>query len=101
VCQTLRIPSFERRATGYEQRVVLIGTIVGVCVLLLVLGFLVPRLSLRPQHGVDRGLNAGGRAGREAPGPIGRLISRSFRGSRKAADRSASTGRRARGKLPL
>jgi hypothetical protein len=81
--------------------VLLIATIVGVCLVLLVLGFLVPRLSIRPQHGIDRGLDAGRRAGAEAPGLLGRLLSRSFRGSRKAADRSASTGRRARGKLPL
>jgi hypothetical protein len=36
-----------------------IGVIVGVCVLLLILGFLLPRLSRRPQRGVDRALEAG------------------------------------------
>jgi hypothetical protein len=78
-----------------------IAAIVGVCVLLLVLGFLVPRLSRGPQRGVDRGLGAGQRAGGWAPGPIGRLLSKSFGSSRKATNKSASTGRRARGKLPL
>ncbi|MFN2617374.1 MAG: DUF6411 family protein [Thermoleophilaceae bacterium] len=79
----------------------LIAAIVGVCLLLLVLGFLAPRLSSRPQHGVDRGLDAGARTGAKAPGLLGRLLSGGFRTSRKATDKSASTGRRGRGKLPL
>jgi hypothetical protein len=79
----------------------LIAAIVGVCLLLLVLGFLAPRLSSGPQRGVDRGLDAGARTGGKAPGILGRLLSKSFRTSRKASDKSASTGRRGRGKLPL
>jgi hypothetical protein len=78
-----------------------IAFIVGVCILLLVLGFLVPRLSFGPQRGVDRTLGAGQRAGGKAPGPIGKLFSKGFGTSRKATNKSASTGRRARGKLPL
>jgi hypothetical protein len=50
---------------------------------------------------VDRTLGVGQRAGGKAPGPIGRLFSKSFGTSRKATNKSASTGRRARGKLPL
>jgi Family of unknown function (DUF6411) len=78
-----------------------IGAIVAVCVVLLILGFLVPRLSRGPQEGVDRTLGVGQRAGGRAPGPIGRLFSKSFGTSRKATNKSASTGRKARGKLPL
>jgi Family of unknown function (DUF6411) len=78
-----------------------IAIIVGVCILLLVLGFLVPRLSSGPQRGVDRSLGVGQRAGGKAPGPIGRLFSKSFGTSRKATNKSASLGRRGRGKLPL
>lgn len=78
-----------------------IAVIVGVCVLLLILGFLVPRLSRGPQRGVDRSLGVGQRAGGKAPGPLGRLFSKSVGTSRKATNRSASTGRRARRKLPL
>jgi hypothetical protein len=78
-----------------------IVAIVAACIVLLVLGFLLPRLSFRPQRGVDRTLGAGQRAGGRAPGPIGKLFSKSFGTSRKATNRSASTGRRARGKLPL
>jgi hypothetical protein len=78
-----------------------IAIIVGACIVLLVLGFLVPRLSFWPQRGVDRTLGVGQRAGGKAPGPIGRLLSKSFGTSRKATNRSASAGRRGRSKLPL
>jgi hypothetical protein len=78
-----------------------IAIIVGICVVLLILGFLAPRASWWPQKGVDRSLSAGQRAGGRAPGPLGRLFSKGFGTSRKAADKSASTGRQGRGKLPL
>ena len=79
----------------------LIAGIVAVCLILLVLGFLVPRLSRGPQRGVDSTLNAGQRAGGKAPGPLGKLFSKSFGSSRKAADKSAGAGRKGRDKLPL
>jgi hypothetical protein len=75
--------------------------IVAVCLVLLVLAFLLPRASWWPQRGVDRGLGAGARAGSKAPGFLGRLFSKGFSTSQKAADKSASTGRRGRSKLPL
>ena len=78
-----------------------IAIIVAVCVVLAVLGFLLPRLSIKPQMGVDRTLGAGQRTGGKAPGPIGKLFSKGFGTSRKATNKSASTGRRARRKMPL
>jgi Family of unknown function (DUF6411) len=78
-----------------------IAIIVVICVVLLVLGFLVPRLSSHPQRGVDRTLGVGQRAGGKAPGPLGKLFSKMFGTSRKATNKSASTGRKARGKMPL
>jgi hypothetical protein len=78
-----------------------IALIVAVCIVLLLLAFLMPRLSRHPQHGVDRTLGVGQRAGGKAPGPIGKLLSKSFGHSRKATNKSAATGRNARGKLPL
>ena len=77
----------------------LIAAIVVVCVLLLVLGFLVPRLSRGPQRGVDKTLTRGQGVARKAPGPLGRLLAKPFGSSRRAADRSAAAGRRARGKV--
>ena len=78
-----------------------IAVIAGVCILLLILGFLVPRLSHKPQRGVDKTLTAGQAAGSKAPGRLGRWLQKPFSSSRKAADKSASAGRRARGKSPV
>ena len=78
-----------------------IAVIIGVCLVLLVLGFLLPRLSRYPQRGVDKTLGAGQKAGSEAPGPLGRLLQKAFGTSRRATNKSAETGRRGRGKLPL
>ncbi len=75
--------------------------IIAVCIVLLVLAFLLPRLSIWPQKGVDKTLGAGQRAGGKAPGPLGKLFSKMFGTSRKATNKSASTGRRARGKTPV
>ena len=75
--------------------------IVGICIVLLILGFLVPRLSRGPQRGVDKSLGMGQRAGSKAPGLLGRLLQKPFSSSRKAADKSASLGRRGREKAPL
>ena len=78
-----------------------IAIIAGVCVILLVLAFLVPRLSHGPQRGVDRGLGAGQRGAGKAPGPLGRLLQKPFSSSRKASNKSAGAGRRGRDKLPM
>lgn len=78
-----------------------IAVIAAVCVVLLLLAFLLPRLSSHPQRGVDRTLGVGQRAAGTAPGFLGRLFQRPFGSSRRATNGSASMGRRARGKLPL
>ena len=79
----------------------LIAAVVGICVLLLVLGFLVPTLSNRAKRGSDKGFSLGQRAGGKAPGPIGRLLSKSFGKSQRATDKSHSAGKRARSKAPF
>jgi hypothetical protein len=78
-----------------------IGGIIAICIILLVLAFLLPRLSRGPQRGVDRTLGVGQSVGSKAPGPIGKLFSKSFGTSRKATNKSASGGRKARDKTPL
>jgi hypothetical protein len=75
--------------------------IVAVCIVLLVLAFLLPRLSRHPQRGVDSALGVGQRTGGKAPGLVGRLLQKPFSSSRRATNKSAATGRRGRGKLPL
>jgi hypothetical protein len=79
----------------------IIGGIVAICALLLIFAFLAPRLSRWPQKGVDETLDAGSRGASHAPGRLGRWLSKPFRSSEKAADKSASAGRRGRAKLPL
>lgn len=77
----------------------LIGVVVAICVILFVLALLAPRLSRKPQAAVDRGFGAGARAASHAPGPLGRWLPKPFRSSRRAADKSASAGRKTRHKV--
>lgn len=79
----------------------IIGGVIAICILLLFLAFLAPRLSRYPQQGVNKGLGMGSRAGSKAPGKLGGWLSKPFNKSMKATDKSASTGRNARSKLPL
>jgi len=79
----------------------LIGGIIAICIILLVLAFLFPRLSSHPQRGVDRTLSTGQRGAGSAPGFLGRLLQKPFASSRRATNKSAGMGRRGRGKLPV
>jgi hypothetical protein len=78
-----------------------VAAVLGFCVLLLILAFLVPRLSRPVQSAGDRTLGAGQRAGGSAPGVLGRLFQKPFQSSRKAVNKSGSAGRRGRSKLPV
>jgi uncharacterized protein DUF6411 len=77
-----------------------IGAIVAVCVVLLILAFVFPRLSRHPQRGVDSTLSVGQKAGGTLPGFLGRWAQKPFGSSRKATNKSAAAGRKGRGKLP-
>lgn len=79
----------------------LIAAVVGLCVLLAILGFLIPSMSNKARRGSDKGFSLGQRAGGKAPGPIGRLLGKSFGKSQQAADKSHDAGRRARSKMPF
>jgi hypothetical protein len=79
----------------------LIAAVVVICILLLILGFLAPRLSNHARRGSDRGFSIGRRAGGKAPGPIGRLLSKSFGKSQSAADKSHAAGKKARSRAPF
>jgi hypothetical protein len=78
----------------------IIGAIVVVCIVLLVLAFVFPRLSRHPQRGVEGALGVGQRAGGSLPGFLGRWAQKPFGKSRKATSKSAAAGRKGRGKLP-
>jgi hypothetical protein len=79
----------------------LIAGVIALCVLLAILGFLLPRLSDHARRGADKGFSTGARAGSKAPGPIGRLLSKSFGTSQRAADKSHTAGKKARFKSPF
>ena len=79
----------------------LIAGIVAVCIVLLVLAFLAPRLSHHPQRGVSKTLGVGERAGGSLPGRLGDWARKPFSSSQKATSKSASAGRKGRGKMPV
>ena len=78
-----------------------IGGVIAICIVLFVVGFLVPRFSHKPQREAQQGLHVFGRGASKAPGPLGRWLPKPFRTSARAAGKSASAGRRARSKAPL
>ena len=78
-----------------------IAAVIAICIVLLILAFLAPRLSSKPQSGVNRAFGTGGNVAGKAPGPLGRWLRKPFSSSQKAANKSASAGRKGRGKMPL
>lgn len=78
-----------------------IAVIVVVCIVLLVLAFLLPKLSRYPQRGVDKTLSVPQGVASKAPGKLGEWLQKPFSSSRKATNKSAQGGRKARGKSPL
>ena len=79
----------------------LIAGVIAICIILLVLAFLAPRLSSKPQSGVNRVFSAGGNTAGKAPGPLGRWLRKPFSSSQKASNKSAAAGRKGRSKMPL
>jgi Family of unknown function (DUF6411) len=79
----------------------IIGAVIVICIILLILGFLAPRLSSGPQRGVNKTFSTGGNAAGKAPGPLGRWFRKPFDTSNKAANKSAAAGRKGRGKTPV
>jgi Family of unknown function (DUF6411) len=83
---------------GYDAAMT-IAIVAGVCVLLLILAFLVPRLSRYPERGVERTYNAGGNVAGKAPGRLGRWLRKPFDSASRWTAKSASAGRRGRSKV--
>jgi hypothetical protein len=78
-----------------------IAIIAGFCVLLLILAFLFPRLSRGPERGGEKVAGAPTKATSKAPGKLGVWLSKPFRSGQKAIDKSGSTGRKGRSKMPF
>jgi Family of unknown function (DUF6411) len=79
----------------------IIGGVIAFCVLLLILAFLLPRLSRYPERGGQKVAGTGARGASKAPGKLGRWFSKPFTSSSKAISKSGSTGRRGRSKMPF
>jgi Family of unknown function (DUF6411) len=79
---------------------ILLG-VVAICVILLILGFLAPRLSSKPQRGVNKTFSTGGNVAGKAPGKAGKWLRKPFDTSNKASNKSAAAGRKGRSKMPL
>lgn len=77
----------------------IIGVVIGFCVLLLILAFLFPRLSRGPERGGQKVMGSGSRGASKAPGKLGRWLSKPFNTSSKAISKSGSAGRRGRNKV--
>jgi len=71
------------------------------CVFLVILAFLAPRFSRRPEREGSRLAGAPTRVTGKAPGSFGRWLSKPFRSGQKAIHKSGSTGRKGRGKMPF
>jgi uncharacterized protein DUF6411 len=78
-----------------------IAIVAGICIILLILAFLAPRLSRYPQRGVQRTYSAGGNVAGKAPGRLGRWFRKPFDSANKWTGKSAAAGRRGRSKTPL
>jgi hypothetical protein len=79
----------------------LIAGVIALCIVILILAFLFPKLSHHPERGSQKVLGLGGRGAGKAPGPLGRWLRKPFNTSSKAVSKSGSTGRKGRGKLPF
>ena len=79
----------------------LIAGVIALCVIILILAFLFPKLSHHPQRGSQKALGLGGRGASKAPGKLGHWFSKPFHKSSRAVGKSGSAGRKGRDKLPL
>ena len=76
-----------------------IGAVIGFCILLFILAFLFPRLSRHPERGGQKVMSTGSRGASKAPGKLGNWLSKPFNTSSKAISKSSSAGRRGRAKI--
>ena len=72
-----------------------IALVVAICIVLLILAFLAPRLSRYPQRGVQKTYSAGGNTAGKAPGQARPLAAQAVR-QRQQVDRQERVGRSAR-----
>ncbi len=79
----------------------LIAGVIAFCVLILILAFVLPRLSRHPERAGRATMNLGARGASKAPGKAGYWLQKPFGKASRAITKSGQAGRRGRGKLPL
>ena len=82
------------------QTMVIAG-VIALCIIILILAFVAPRLSQHPQRGSQKVIGLGGRGASKAPGPLGRWFAKPFNTSNKMVGKSGAAGRKGRGKMPF
>jgi hypothetical protein len=76
-----------------------IGAVIGFCILICILAFLFPRLSRHPERGGQKVMSTGSRGASKAPGKLGRWLAKPFSTSSRAISKSGAAGRRGRSKV--
>ena len=80
----------------------LIAGVIALCIVILILAFLFPKLSHHPQRGSQKAIGLGGRGASKAPGKLGQWLGKPFSTSNKAVCKSGvRPAVKGRGKLPL
>ena len=79
----------------------IIAGVAAFCVLILILAFLVPRLSRHPERGGQKILGTGGRGAGKAPGKVGRFARKPFDKLPEGRLQERQTGRKGRSKAPF
>ena len=79
----------------------IIAAVAAFCALLLVLAFVAPRLSHKPEQGGKSALGKPASFFSKAPGKLGEWMSKPFHKGQKAIGKSGRAGRKARGKAPV
>ena len=85
---------------GYGSGMLIAG-VIALCIVILILAFLFPKLSQHPERGSQRAFGLGSRGASKAPGKLGHWLAKPFQNSSKAVGKSGSAGRKGRGKMPL
>jgi hypothetical protein len=78
-----------------------IAAVVGVCILVAVIAFLVPRFSGHAERGGKKPFNLGSRGASKAPGKAGEVAAKPFQKASEMVGKSGSKGREGRSKAPF
>ena len=78
-----------------------IAAVIGICVLVLIIAFLVPRLSGHAERGGKKPFSLGSRGASKAPGKAGEVAAKPFQKAQEAIGKSGSKGREGRAKAPF